>query len=102
MYYTLLKETFPVARREHKCIWCGQKILVGEKHRHERSVYDGIQDHRWHLECNEVAKDYFRTEEEFVPHENERPDAVPAQVESEGSSPNNRVERLPTREGGSI
>lgn len=75
MTYTLLVETFPVARKDHKCIWCGQIIIKGEKHRHEKSVYDGIQDHRWHLECNKAANDYFRKEheEEFAPYENKRP-----------------------------
>lgn len=47
MSYTLLSQTEPTARKEHRCIWCGETILVGEKHQHERSIYDGsFQNHR--------------------------------------------------------
>lgn len=74
MMYQLIKERFLVARKQHKCIWCGERILIGEKHRHEISKYEGLQDFRWHLECNDAAIDYFLTgENEFSEYENERP-----------------------------
>lgn len=74
--FVLLSETFPAARKAHTCIWCGEPIPVAEKHRHERSKFDGeFQDHRWHLECDAAAVEYFRSDgPEFAPHDNERPE----------------------------
>jgi hypothetical protein len=61
MSYALLGETTPVARKDHKCCWCGELILCGEKYLREKSVYDGrMQDHRWHFECHEAAARFFR------------------------------------------
>lgn len=73
--YTLLADSWPVARKPHRCIWCGQQIEAGEKYRCERSVYDGeMQDHAWHAECDADAAEQFRHgEDEFSPYENERP-----------------------------
>lgn len=75
MNYTLIRESFPVARKPHLCIWCGETIPVGTKHRHEISKFDQMQDHRWHLECDEAAAEYFNSGEgpEFSPYENDRP-----------------------------
>ena len=76
MSYSLLRETFPMARKCHRCIWCGEWIELGETYRHERSVYNGnMQDHKWHLECDKL----FQTDvgaggdEELLPYSNERP-----------------------------
>lgn len=76
MSYQLIKETFPVARKQHRCIWCGEAILIGEKHRHEISKFDELQDHRWHVECQEASTEYFLAGDgpEFSAYENERPD----------------------------
>ena len=75
MDYVLIRESFPVARKPHRCIWCGETITIGTKHRREISKYDGLQDHRWHQECREASFDYFCTGDgpEFSPYENERP-----------------------------
>lgn len=74
MSYALIRESWPLARKQYKCIWCGQRIEVGLKHRHEVSRYDELQDHRWHLECDADAKECFRTgDEEFIPYGAERP-----------------------------
>ena len=75
MSYTLLSQTEPKARKEHRCIWCGEKILVGEQHTHERSIYDGnFQNHRWHGECFKSSREQFSEWDdcEFEPHQNER------------------------------
>lgn len=74
MNYTLLSETFPKARKPYRCIWCGEAIPIGLRHRHERSIYDDFQDHRWHLECDEIAvKELFNVgDTEFIPYSNER------------------------------
>lgn len=74
MSYQLIRESWPVARKVHRCIWCGESIKVGEKHRYEVSRYDGLQFNRWHAECEEDAQEYFRDgEDEFIPYSNERP-----------------------------
>lgn len=76
MSYTLLSESWPVARKAHLCIWCGEGIPVGEKHRHERSIYEGnFQDHRWHMECDQAWTILCsHGEQEFEAHVNERPE----------------------------
>lgn len=74
--YTLIREAFPIARKQHRCIWCGEAISAGEKHRHEISKYETeLQDFRWHLECESAASEYFLAGEgpEFSAYENERP-----------------------------
>lgn len=76
MSYTLFSLDQRKAKKEHQCIWCGQKILVGEPYKDERSVYDGnIQRHRWHPECSDDSEKFFREsgDEEFDPYQNERP-----------------------------
>lgn len=79
MSYQLIQETFPMARKPHRCIWCGEPILVAEKHRHEISKYDELQDFRWHLECDGEAAGYFAdgSGPEFSAYENERPEKEP-------------------------
>lgn len=74
MSYSLIKETWPVARKQHRCIWCGEAIEVGLKHRHEISRYDELQDFRWHLECSEDAQQCFcGGDGEFTAYSAERP-----------------------------
>jgi hypothetical protein len=71
-----MSDDTPKSRRNRFCIWCGEMIHKGETYRREKSIYDGHwQDHSWHLECCEAAKEYFRKwgEPEFEPYENERP-----------------------------
>jgi hypothetical protein len=80
--YTLLAESFQVARKRHRCIWCGESILPGETYRRERSVYDGeMQNFAWHPECSEAACAEWMegADAEFCPHENERPALAAAQ-----------------------
>jgi hypothetical protein len=76
--YRLLAESFPVARKQHRCIWCGEPILRGEKYRHERSVYNGeMQDHKWHLECDADFAEGLKYDPgncEFTPHSSPRPE----------------------------
>jgi hypothetical protein len=77
MSYTLLSEAWRTARKQHRCVWCGEPVLAGEKYRDERSVYDGeMQHHRWHPECDEqfgVELAYEGSPLEFQPYDNERP-----------------------------
>ena len=75
MSYDLLSMTEPTARKDHRCIWCGQKIPKGTKYTAERSVFDGkMQNHHWHPECwkdSRVNND--EPEWEFTPYSYERP-----------------------------
>lgn len=61
MCMTVVREANPKARKEHSCIWCGEKILVGEKHRQQAGVVSGdFQDNRYHEECWTPALESFR------------------------------------------
>ena len=75
MTYQLIHESTPVARKPHRCIWCGEAIGVGVKYHHEISKYDELQDHRWHSACRGASYEYFMNGDgpEFSPYENERP-----------------------------
>lgn len=69
---------FPVARKEHKCEWCGEAIIIGEKHFQFTGVWEGDwQNWRMHTECEEYSALNDR-EDGFYPYENERPAGVPA------------------------
>jgi hypothetical protein len=73
--YALLSESFPVARKQHRCIWCGEAIPVGEKYRRERSVYDGnLQNFAWHPECAQDQQDELAAggDAEFMQYSAER------------------------------
>ena len=74
--YELIFESSPKARKTYRCIWCGEVIENGEKHRHEISKYEGnLQDHRWHDECTSAASEFFHQEggeSDFEPYVNER------------------------------
>lgn len=54
---TLLKETKPVARKEHECMFCGEKIKIGQKYLRQTAVLDDAPyDFICHEECQDVAK----------------------------------------------
>jgi hypothetical protein len=69
MSYILFSETKPVARKEHRCVWCNENILIGEKHIRADGMYDGFQHDRWHNECRDAANRYWKEwkEDEFMP-----------------------------------
>jgi hypothetical protein len=70
MHYTHLSNTTPVARKIYPCVWCNEKILLGEKHVKEVGTYDGFQSNRWHNECYNAAVKAFKENDdyEFEPH----------------------------------
>lgn len=74
MSYSLISKTRPVARKDHRCIWCGENIPKGEQYVSERSTYDDeFQNHHWHIECLIYAQDVSDENPwEFSPYENER------------------------------
>jgi len=67
-----IKHTQPKARKEYNCIWCGEKILVGEKHHSRAYTFDGeFQWDRLHNECYE-AMNNSDSYEGFHAYEQER------------------------------
>lgn len=57
MSWVQLSSRQPVARKEHRCEWCTEPIIVGEKHEHYTGVYDGdFQSTRMHFECLEASQ----------------------------------------------
>ena len=55
---TTIKESHPIARKEHLCEFCGCKINKGQKYYRQTNVYDGcIYDWIEHEECREIASE---------------------------------------------
>lgn len=49
-------ESFPIARKQHRCIECHAPIVVGEKHLSYRMKYDGMfESGRQHMVCRELC-----------------------------------------------
>lgn len=75
MCMEVVRDEWPKARKEHVCIWCEEKILVGEKHHRQAGrVYGEFQDNRYHAECWTDASRSFREGDcDFVPGQGTRP-----------------------------
>lgn len=58
---TTLSQTTPIARKEHTCIWCREKILKGEKYNRWTGIFDGdFQSNAMHLECQRAFNEQSR------------------------------------------
>ena len=65
---------WPVARKRHRCEWCGQDILQGSKHARFAGRWDSEwQRWRMHSECYDDASMRGELSEGFVPYEHNRP-----------------------------
>lgn len=62
MSFELISASYPRARKQYACEWCGQKIEVGEKHYSRTFRFDGFQTGRMHLECEKAMRDSNRDE----------------------------------------
>lgn len=52
----VLRNETLVARKEHRCDFCGEVISVGEKYNRQTNVYDGrVYDWVSHSECSKLA-----------------------------------------------
>ena len=72
MSMSTISTTWPVARKDYRCVWCWQPIPRGMKHYHHICKYDGeLQSNRYHPECEwdcgEVAKAEGFYEIDFMP-----------------------------------
>lgn len=78
MSYTILSEATHVARKTHRCIWCGEQIAVGETYRRVKIAYDGeLHDNKFHPECDQDCVESAREEGgfiEFMPYSAPRPE----------------------------
>lgn len=87
MSYKLIRELTPRARKDHQCVWCGEKIFAGHTYLFERSVFDGrYQNHRWHFECATAAKREAKAEGgeiTFDLHCNPRPEHAKSVAEAQ-------------------
>lgn len=53
---TELNISFPTARKEHRCMYCGGTIKVGEMYERKTLKYDSqIYDWVCHLECQKIT-----------------------------------------------
>lgn len=60
-----LRESYPVAKKEHQCDWCGGKIYSGKKYKTVVFKYDSeLVDWKSHLKCDILA-DYICHIREF-------------------------------------
>ena len=54
----MLKESHPIARKEHICELCGGKINKGQKYYRQTNIYDGcIYEWIEHEECYQIASE---------------------------------------------
>lgn len=52
----ILKTLTPIAKKEHRCMYCGCKIPIGEKYQRCTLTYDGdLYDWVCHTDCHAVA-----------------------------------------------
>lgn len=65
----LLKETYPVARKEHRCGICGGIIEKGEKYVSQHCKMDYVYTFKMHTHCNIASSMVYQKIESWVPDE---------------------------------
>ncbi|MDR0905782.1 MAG: hypothetical protein LBN00_06375 [Oscillospiraceae bacterium] len=59
MSYELFRESFPTAKKEHKCELCGEAVQKGTRYRVRIGTFDGdFFTEKLHLECAGVLDDF--------------------------------------------
>lgn len=67
----------PKGRKQYRCAWCGEEILVGEVHAHYVGVWESEwQDWRMHEECYQDVQDTDEFQDGFTLYDHERPEKV--------------------------
>lgn len=54
---TILKDSHPVARKEHMCMLCHGRIVKGQRYYRQTCVYDYVYDFIEHEECKAIARE---------------------------------------------
>ena len=73
--------TYPKAKKEYRCHWCGEDIEKGEIHCHLKGHWEGDwQDWRMHKLCYEEKDE--EISEGFEPFVNERTTLIPGERKS--------------------
>lgn len=87
----IIKETTPIARKEHTCYYCGGIIKVGEKYERATLKTNHIYDWVSHCHCSELVNmidmyrmceadgieaDYFQDCIDYYIHENHYDDSI--------------------------
>lgn len=70
-----LDSSTPIARKQHRCEWCGEEIKKGEKHYKFVGIHDGFCSWRMHSECIKAFErevDNLNEDGEFMPYEHKR------------------------------
>ena len=49
--YRLISETTQKARKQHTCMCCLKPIEIGTVYHREKSIYDGLQTFKMHIDC---------------------------------------------------
>ena len=66
-----------VARKPHRCTYCGEGIARGEHYKHQKGNYDGSWfESKMHPECFAVMCE--ADDGEYMPYSNERPAPIAA------------------------
>ncbi len=81
MSYTTPTRWHNATKKQHRCEWCGERIVIGERYATWRSFYDAPMTTRVHEECHEDMLDALEPGETFMPWSAERP-PKPAQTTS--------------------
>ena len=72
--FDVLTDKDTVARKAHKCIWCGEQIDRGTTYRRQTGKFDGdFQSNAWHLDCLDVVDEVLEyADDSFEPYTYQR------------------------------
>ena len=75
MTWLHLSDSTPVARKPHRCSWCGEPIHAGDRYACSTGLWEGeLITNRMHPECDAAAQDdYDEYGEGFELYGNPRP-----------------------------
>ena len=78
--WDVFRDSDPIARKEHICRWCGEKILIGEKYHRYCGRFEGEwQDTKMHLECSKAP-----CEDDYLPEVTMKRGSILTKMEAEG------------------
>jgi len=72
---TTLSLTEPIARKVHRCSWCGEIIPVKTRYSRWVGIFEGdFQSNKMHLECHKAQQKYTESWDDglYTPHEHKR------------------------------